>query len=50
MTITVSRLAPSFAARIDGADITRPLPDVTVTIIRPLYVLPGLRLASTLPS
>src|SRR5216110_3517297 len=37
MTITVSRLAPSFAARIDGADITRPLPDATWAQIRAAF-------------
>lgn len=34
MPITVTRLTPHFAARIDGADLTRPLDDVTWAAIR----------------
>src|SRR5437667_2627876 len=37
MTITVSGLAPGSAARIDGADITRPLPDATWAQIRAAF-------------
>jgi alpha-ketoglutarate-dependent 2,4-dichlorophenoxyacetate dioxygenase len=37
MTITVTRLTPSFAARIDGADITRPVDDSTWADIRAAF-------------
>lgn len=37
MTITVTRLTPSFAARIDGADITRPMDDSTWADIRAAF-------------
>jgi len=37
MTITVTRLAPGFAARIDGADISRSLHDATWTEIRAAF-------------
>ena len=36
MAITVTRLTPCFAARIGGADITRPLDDGTWSEIRAL--------------
>ena len=37
MTITVTRLTPAFAARIDGADITRPVDDPTWAEIRAAF-------------
>ena len=37
MTITVTRLAPNFAARIDGADITKPVGDPTWAEIRAAF-------------
>ncbi len=37
MTIAVTRLTPCFAARIDGADITRPLADDTWAAIRAAF-------------
>jgi alpha-ketoglutarate-dependent taurine dioxygenase len=37
MAITVTRLTPCFAARVDGADITRPLDDATWTAIRTAF-------------
>ena len=37
MPITVTRLSPSFAARIDGADISRPLDDTTWAAIRAAF-------------
>jgi alpha-ketoglutarate-dependent 2,4-dichlorophenoxyacetate dioxygenase len=37
MAITAIRLAPHFAAQIDGADITRPLDDVTWAEIRAAF-------------
>lgn len=37
MTITVTRLTPDFAARIDGADITRPVDDATWAEIRAAF-------------
>ncbi len=37
MTIVVTRLTPAFAARIDGADITRPVNDSTLAEIRAAF-------------
>src|SRR5712692_11745798 len=37
MTITVTRLAPGLAARIDDADITRPVDDATWAEIRAAF-------------
>ena len=37
MAIAVTRLTPCFAARVDGADITRPLDDTTWTAIRAAF-------------
>jgi len=37
MTIAVTRLTPCFAARVDGADITRPLDDLTWSAIRAAF-------------
>jgi alpha-ketoglutarate-dependent 2,4-dichlorophenoxyacetate dioxygenase len=37
MPITVTRLTPHFAARIDGADIARPIPDETWAAIRAAF-------------
>ena len=37
MTITVTRLTPDFAARIDGADITQPVDDSTWAEIRAAF-------------
>jgi len=37
MPITVTRLSPAFAARIDGADISRPLDDATWAAIRAAF-------------
>ena len=37
MAITVTRLTPCFAARIGGADITRPLDDGTWSAIRAAF-------------
>jgi alpha-ketoglutarate-dependent 2,4-dichlorophenoxyacetate dioxygenase len=37
MPITVTRLSPSFAARVDGADISRPLDEATWTAIRAAF-------------
>ena len=37
MTITITRLTPSFAARIDGADITQPVDDPTWAEIRAAF-------------
>lgn len=37
MTITMTRLTPCFAARLDGADITRPLDDETWAAIRAAF-------------
>jgi alpha-ketoglutarate-dependent 2,4-dichlorophenoxyacetate dioxygenase len=37
MTITVTRLTPTFAARIDGADITRPVDESTWAEIRAAF-------------
>ena len=37
MSITVNRLTPAFAARIDGADITRPVDDATWRDIRAAF-------------
>ena len=37
MAITATRLTPHFAARIDGADITRPLDDATWAEIRAAF-------------
>ena len=37
MAIAVTRLTPCFAARIDGADITRPLDDTTWAAIRAAF-------------
>ena len=37
MPITVTRLTPSFAARIDGADIGRPLDEATWAAIRAAF-------------
>jgi alpha-ketoglutarate-dependent 2,4-dichlorophenoxyacetate dioxygenase len=37
MTIKVTRLTPAFAAKIDGADITRPVDDPTWTAIRAAF-------------
>jgi alpha-ketoglutarate-dependent 2,4-dichlorophenoxyacetate dioxygenase len=37
MPIAVTRLGPSFAARIDGADISRPLDDATWAAIRAAF-------------
>jgi Taurine catabolism dioxygenase TauD, TfdA family len=37
MTIAVTRLTPCFAARIDGADITRPLDEPTWAAIRAAF-------------
>jgi len=37
MPITVTRLSPSFAARVDGADISRPLDDTTWAAIRAAF-------------
>ncbi len=37
MTIVVTRLTPAFAARIDGADITRPVDDSTWAEIRAAF-------------
>ena len=37
MTITMTRLTPSFAARIDGADITQPVDDPTWAEIRAAF-------------
>ena len=34
MTVTATRLTPHFAARIDGADVTRPLDDAVWSAIR----------------
>jgi alpha-ketoglutarate-dependent 2,4-dichlorophenoxyacetate dioxygenase len=37
VTLTVTPLAPAFAARIDGADIRRPLPEATWAAIRTAF-------------
>ena len=37
MTIALTRLTPCFAARVDGADITRPLDDLTWSAIRAAF-------------
>ena len=37
MTIKITRLTPAFAAKIDGADITRPVDDPTWTAIRAAF-------------
>ena len=37
MPITVTRLSPCFAARIDGADISRPLDEATWAAIRAAF-------------
>jgi alpha-ketoglutarate-dependent 2,4-dichlorophenoxyacetate dioxygenase len=37
MPVTVTRLTPRFAARVDGADITRPLDDATWADIRAAF-------------
>ena len=37
MTIKITRLTPPFAAKIDGADITRPVDDPTWTAIRAAF-------------
>ena len=37
VSIAVTRLAPHFAARVDGADITRPLDDATWAAIRAAF-------------
>ena len=37
MTITVTRLAPSFVAQVDGVDITRPVDDATWARIRAAF-------------
>jgi alpha-ketoglutarate-dependent 2,4-dichlorophenoxyacetate dioxygenase len=37
MTITVTRLTPAFAARVEGADVRRPLPDDAWATIRAAF-------------
>lgn len=37
MTIKITRLTPAFAARIDGADITKPVDDSTWAEIRAAF-------------
>ena len=37
MTIRVTRLTPDFAARVDGADVTRPLDDATWAEVRAAF-------------